>query len=71
MTSGCARFCQFSNLSKVKVHIHRTYTCIISICIIKSKRGSTQDSSIRIDIFVFWSIFHSNKLDEKVKILGK
>ena len=30
------RFCQFFNLSNVKVYIHRTYTCIISICITKS-----------------------------------
>ena len=71
MTSGCARFCQFFNLSKVKVHIHRTYTCIISICIIKSKRRSTQESSIRIDRFVSGSTLNSNRLDEKVKILGK
>ena len=46
------RFSQFFNLSNVKVYIHRTYTCITSICIIKSIRRSTQGSSIRIDRFV-------------------
>ena len=44
---------------------------IISICIIKSVRRSTQGSSIRIDRFVFGSTLNSNKLDEKVKILGR
>ena len=56
------RFCQFFNHSKVKTYIHRTYTCIISVCIIKSMRRST---------FVFGSTSNSNKLDEKVKIVVK
>ena len=65
-------FCQyFLNLLNVKVNIHRNYTCINSICIIKSIRRSTQGSSIRIDRFVFGSTLNFNKLDEKVKILGK
>ena len=32
----------FFNLSNAKVYIYRTYTCIISICITKSIRRSTQ-----------------------------
>ena len=61
------RFCQFFNLSNVKVYIHKTYTCTISICIIESIRRSTQGSSVRIDRFVFGSTLNSQKLDEKVK----
>ena len=34
-------------------------------------RRSTQGSSIRIDGFVFGLTLNSNKLDKKVKILGK
>ena len=64
------RFCQFFNLSNVKVYIHRTYTCIISICITESIRRSMQRSSIRIDRFVFGKTLNSNELDEKVQILG-
>ena len=64
------RFCEFFNLSNVKVFIHRTYTCIISICITKSIRRSMQESSVRIDRFVFGSTLNSNELDEKVQILG-
>ena len=64
------RFYQFFNLSNVTVYIHGTYTCIISICITKSIRRSTQGSSIRIDRFVFGSTLNSNELDEKVQILG-
>ena len=61
------RFCQFFILSNVKVYIHKTYTCTISICIIESIRRSTQGSSVRIDRFVFGSTINSQKLDEKVK----
>ena len=61
------RFCQFFNLSNVKVYIHKTCTRIISICIIESIRRSTQGSSVRIDRFVFGSTLNSQKLDEKVK----
>ena len=57
----------FFNLSNVKVYILKTYTCIISICIVESVRLSTQGSSIRIDRFVFASTLNSQKLDEKVK----
>ena len=64
------RFCQFFNLSNAKVYTHKTYKCIVSICIIKSIRRLKQGSSIRIDRFVFGSTLNSNKLDEKVKILG-
>ena len=64
------RFYQFFNLSNVKVYIHGTYTCIISICITKSIRRSTQESSVRIGRFVFGSTLNSNELDEKVQILG-
>ena len=64
------RFCQFFNLSNVKVYIHRTCKCIISICITKSIRRSTKGSSVRIGIFVFGSTLNSNELDEKVQILG-
>jgi len=67
------RFYQFFNISNVKVHIHRTYTRIISlICIIKGIRRSTQGSSIRIDRFGFGLTLNSNKLEKKiVKMLGK
>ena len=61
------RFCQFFNLSNVKVYIHKTCTRIISICIIESIRRSTQGLSVRIDRFVFGSTLNSQKLDEKVK----
>ena len=47
------------------------YMCVVSICITKSIRPSTQGSSVRIDRFVFGSTLNSNRLDEKVKILGK
>ena len=70
MTCGCEMFLPVFK-SNVKVYIHRTYSCIISICIIKSITRSTQGSSIRIDRIVFRSTLNSNKLDEKVKILGK
>ena len=61
------RFCQFFNLSNVKVCIRKTYTCIISICIHESIRRSTPGSSAGIDRFVFGSTLNSKKLDEKVK----
>ena len=62
------RFCQFFNISNVKVYIHKTYTCTISICIIESIRRSTPEGpSVRIDRFVFGSTLNSQKLDEKVK----
>ena len=62
------RFCQFFNISNVKVYIHKTYTCTISICIIESIRRSTPEgSSVRIDRFVFGSTLNSQKLAEKVK----
>ena len=70
MTCGCETFLPVFQ-SNVKVYIHRTCSCIISICIIKSIRRSTQGSLIRIDRIVFRSTLNSNKLDEKVKILGK
>ena len=73
ITSGCETFLPvfFLNLLNVKVYIHRNYTCIISTCIIKSIGCSMQGSSIRIDRFIFGSTLNPNKLDEKVKILGK
>ena len=64
-------FNQYFYLSNAKVYIHRTYTCIITICIIRSIRRSTQGSLIKVDRFVFKSTLNSNKLGEKVKILGK
>ena len=64
------RFCQCFILSNVKVYIHRTRKCIISICITKSIRRSTQESSVRIGRFVFGSTLNSNELDKKVQILG-
>ena len=64
-------FNQYFYLSNAKVYINRTYTCVITICIIKSIRRSTQGSLIKVDRFVFKLTLNSNKLGEKVKILGK
>ena len=73
MTSGCKTFLLvFSVISQMsKFTFTEPIHAIISICIIKSIRRSTQGSSIRIDRLVFGSTLNSNKLDEKVKILVK
>ena len=72
MTSGYHTLLPVFNISNVKVYIHRTYTRIISLTgIIKSIGRWTQGSSIRIDRFVFGLTLNSNKLNKKVKILGK
>ena len=71
MTSGCKTFLPVYKSMKCQSLHSLSYACIVSIRNIKSIRRSTQESSIRIDRFVFWSTSDSNKLDEKVKILGK